>query len=148
LIDEELTDTNDAEIVAQLCGGGWGNATRLVDEKIKAWRETVAAFWNEAFTMSSGDMIGVIDKDFRSRGFDEVMQAFDVWGLLLRRDSGRLEPFQGQPARRGIPLPDMETASACWRILQNGRAALHVNVVQRSAVKGTFLTLRRRLGSL
>lgn len=147
LVEEDMTDADDAAIVAQLCGGGWGNAKRLADEKLKAWRETVAAFWNEAFVLSPGEMIGAIEKNFRSRGFAEVMQAFDVWGLLLRRDCERQDSVaKGTP--RGIPLPDMETAWACWRILQNGRATLHVNVTQRSAVKGTFLTLRRRLDCL
>jgi DNA polymerase-3 subunit delta' len=149
LVAEGLTDSDDAEIVARLCGGGWGNAKRLVDEKLKTWRQTVSAFWDNAFALNPGDMIGEIEKTFRSRGFDDVMQAFDIWGLLLRRDSARVDPSQSPSGpRAGIPLPDMETAWACWRILQNGRSTLHVNVIQRSAVKGTFLTLRRRLGRL
>ncbi len=144
---EELTDPADAEMVAQLCGGGWGNAKQLVEEKPKAWRETVAAFWNEAFTLSPGALIAAIEKHFRSKGFDEMTQAFDVWGLLLRQAWGHLDSAPSHAAE-GIPLPDMDTAWACWRILQNGRSALFVNVIQRSAVKGTFLTLRRRLGTL
>ncbi len=145
LIDEELTDPSDAAMVARLCGGGWGNAKRLVEEKPKEWRGIVTEFWNQAFTLSPGELITTIEKHFRSRGFDEMMQAYDAWGLTLERATAELATTQTPPST-GIPILDLETAWACWRILQNGRSALFVNVIQRNAVKGTFLTLRKRLG--
>jgi DNA polymerase-3 subunit delta' len=146
LIEEELTSPEDAEIIAQLCRGGWGNAVRLADEKLAEWRQTTARFWARAFAVSPAEMIDLIEKDFRNRPFEDAVQAFDVWALLLRQDCNLA--FSGQrdsAARPAAPIRDIETAWACWRILQNGRATLWVNVVSRSAVKGTFLTLRRRL---
>ena len=148
LIEMELTDPEDAALIAQLCGGGWGQAVRLADEKLKAWRQTVSSLWNEAFMGSPGSLIAEIDRSFsKNRAFDEVVQAFDVWGLLLRRDCADSVTDHKRPnAASGMPVLDMDTAWACWRILQNGRATLYVNVMPRSAVKGTFLALRRRLG--
>jgi DNA polymerase-3 subunit delta' len=149
LVSEDLTDPDDAQLVAQLCGGGWGDAKRLADPKLKEWRAVASAFWESAFSQSAGEMIDTIEKNFRGRGYDEILQAFDVWGLLLHRDTAqRASTEQGAASNHGIPLPDIETAWSCRRILQNGRGALQVNVIPRSAVKGTFLTLRRRLGRI
>jgi DNA polymerase-3 subunit delta' len=146
LVEEERSFTEDAGIIAQLCGGGWGNAVRLADEKLADWRQTAARFWARAFAVSPAEMIDLIEKDFRNRPFEDAVQAFDVWALLLRQDCNLAFSSDRDPTTRpSAPIRDIETAWACWRILQNGRATLWVNVVPRSAVKGTFLMLRRRL---
>lgn len=147
LVDEDFTDPADAEIVAELCGGGWGNAVRLADAKLSAWRRTVASFWNTAFALKPVEMVDRIEADFRGKSFEDALQAFDIWGLLLRRGSTPAAQTDARIATpAGLPIDNPETAWACWRILQNGRATLWVNVIPRSAVKGTFLMLRRRLG--
>jgi DNA polymerase-3 subunit delta' len=146
LADEQLTNRDDAEIIAQLCGGGWGNAVRLADEKLAEWRKTAAKLWAHAFTVSPAEMIDMIEKDFRNKPFEDAVQAFDVWALLLRQDCDlAFHREHASEARPSAPIRDLETAWGCWRILQNGRATLWVNVIPRSAVKGTFLMLRRRL---
>jgi len=137
-------DPQEAQLVARLCGGGWGEAMRLVGEEERASWQEASRFWDTAFTDSPAGMIGEIDKKFRSLDFSRVLLAFDVWGLRLWQDTGAalgLIPATGS----GAPIKDIETAWSCWRILQNGRSTLHVNVKARNAVWGTFISLRRRL---
>lgn len=148
LADGRGLDSEAAATVAHLCGGGWGNALRLATEEAKAWREVVGELWRGAFTAKTPALLSQIATTFPSGrsgvGFDAALQAFDVWGLCLLQDCGRIGARESQRTD-GAPLPDLETGWACWRILQNGRGTLYVNVADRHAISGTFLALRRRL---
>jgi len=150
LAAERGLDAERAQMVAALCGGGWGNALRLAQEESEAWRQVAATLWQGAFRVGVNDLLAQIDATFSPRrrvGFDLLLQAFDVWGFLLRRDCERAVRSAVATAAPtdGAPIPDAETGWACWRILQNGRSTLYVNVADRHAVTGTFLALRRRL---
>lgn len=141
-------DAEQARAIGSLCGGGWGNATRLASEENQAWREVMTEFWNGAFRVRPHELLSQIEPTFgsgkRKVGFDALMQAFDVWGYCLWRDCLGLSGAAKSGAM-GAPIPNLETAWACWRILQNGRSTLYVNVGERHAIAGTFLALRRRL---
>lgn len=138
----------EAEMIGQLCGGGWGLAKRLASEEHQAWRTLMIAFWDGAFRVRPFQMLSQIAPLFRpdkkGAGFDALLQAFDVWGYCLWRDSRRATGLQSA-ASEGAPVRDLESAWACWKILQNGRSTLYVNVGERHAVAGTFLAMRRRL---
>lgn len=144
---EKGVDSEGADEVAELCGGGWGTALRLAEDAAQEWRRTAMAFWEKAFHVPPGLLMDEIERTFRRKGLDHLLQAFDVWALLLRRDCARAA---GPPPillpQDGAPIRDLETGWACWRILQNGRSTLWVNVLDRTAVSGTFLTLRSYLG--
>lgn len=148
LMRELGTDAEQAKVIAQLSGGGWGNAVRLAAEEHQAWRTLMIEFWNGAFRSRPHEMLAQIDPTFRpgkkAAGFDALIQAFDIWAYCLWRDC---QSLCGETAKseRGAPIPDLETGWACWRILQNGRSTLYVNVTDRLAIAGTFLALRRRL---
>ncbi|MEW5702625.1 MAG: hypothetical protein AB1792_10390 [Candidatus Zixiibacteriota bacterium] len=153
LMNEQGINAERAEPIARLSGGGWGNALRLATEEAELWRRTVGTLWDGSFQVRASDLLQQIDATFSSAGrrrigFDQMLMAFDVWSILLRRDCERALHTNGSSDRSavGAPIPDAETAWACWRILQNGRSTLYVNVAARHAVIGTFLALRRRLG--
>lgn len=141
-------DGEQAQLIASISGGGWGNATRLAGEEHQQWRELMIEFWNGAFRARPHEMLAQIEPTFRKNkggaGFDALMQAFDVWGYCLWRDCLRLSGA-AQSKSAGAPIPDLETGWACWRILQNGRSTLFVNVGDRHAIAGTFLAMRKRL---
>ncbi len=148
LISELGVDPERAREVADLSGGGWGTASRLAAEEHREWHALMMEFWNGAFRARPHEMLAQIEPTFRKGrtpvGFDALLQAFDVWGYCLRRDCFRLSG--AVPANSGgAPIPDLETGWACWRILQNGRASLYVNVGDRQAIAATFLAMRRRL---
>ena len=148
LASELGIDGEQAQLIASISGGGWGNATRLAAEEHQQWRALMMEFWNGAFRVRPHEMLAQIEPTFRKNkagaGFDALMQAFDVWGYCLWRDCLRLSGVNASSAA-GAPIPDLETGWACWRILQNGRSTLYVNVGERHAIAGTFLALRRRL---
>jgi len=148
LVDEMGIDVEQARVIGSLCGGGWGNAKRLAGEEHQSWRNLMTGFWDGAFRVRPHEMLAQIEPIFRpnrkSVGFDALLQAFDVWGYCLWRDCLRLSGTSG-PSTVGAPIPDLETGWACWRILQNGRSTLYVNVGERHAIAGTFLAMRRRL---
>jgi DNA polymerase III delta' subunit len=143
---EHGVEPADAEIISRLSGGGWGNALRLADEDNQNWRRLMIEFWDGAFRVRPHQLLAQIDPTFRQgkkgAGFDLMMQAYDVWAWCLWRDC-RAVAAGGQPS--GAPVADLESAWACWRILQTGRASLYVNVIDRLAVAGTFLAMRKRL---
>lgn len=142
------TDPEQARIIASICGGGWGNAVRLATEDQQSWREMMIEFWMGAFRVRPYEMLAQIQPMCRPGnkpvGFDALLQAFDVWSYCLWRDCQRISSVSG-PGHAGAPIPDLETGWACWRILQNARATLYVNVTDRHAIAGTFLALRQRL---
>lgn len=146
LTAEHGVEPADAEIISRLSGGGWGNALRLADEDNQNWRRLMIEFWDGAFRVRPHQLLAQIDPTFRQSkkgaGFDLMMQAYDVWAWCLWRDC-RAVAAGGQPS--GAPVADLESAWACWRILQTGRASLYVNVIDRLAVAGTFLAMRKRL---
>ena len=149
LIAERGVDPEQARVVGALSGGGWGNAARLASAEFQTWRETMIEFWNGAFRVKPYEMLAQIQPTFRpgnkqSVGFDLLLQAFDVWGYCLWRDCRALSTADG-PHSVGAPIPDLETGWACWRILQNARSTLYVNVGERHAIAGAFLALRQRL---
>lgn len=148
LVSETGVDSQEAKLIASICGGGWGNAIRLSSEEHQAWRAMMVEFWNGAFRARPHEMLLQIEPTFRKNkggaGFDALLQAFDVWGFCLWRDCLRLTGANAA-ATEGAPIPDLETGWACWRILQNGRATLYVNVGDRHAIAGTFLAMRKRL---
>lgn len=148
LTSELGIDEEQAQLIASISGGGWGNATRLAAEEHQQWRAVMMEFWNGAFRVRPHEMLAQIEPTFRKNkggaGFDALMQAFDVWGYCLWRDCLRLSGVNASSAT-GAPIPDLETGWTCWRILQNGRSTLYVNVGERHAIAGTFLALRNRL---
>ncbi|MBI3872207.1 MAG: hypothetical protein HY304_03910 [candidate division Zixibacteria bacterium] len=152
LIAERGLDTDRAHLVAELSGGGWGNALRQAGDDAETWRHLMLEFWKGAFAVGTGELLTQIDGTFRPRGrgvgFDLLLQAFDVWGLCLRRDCERSVAGDVRADRQRLPgasVPDLETGWTCWRILQNGRSTLYVNVAERHAIAGTFLALREQL---
>jgi hypothetical protein len=143
---EKSINQVQADLIASLCGGGWGNALRLATEEAEAWRQFAITFWQKAFQIQTSALLDEIDKAFRRRTLDQVLEAFDVWAYCLRGDCARVTGKSGLVTpEEGAPIRDLETGWACWRILSNGRSILWVNVAARSAVAGTFLTLRERL---
>jgi hypothetical protein len=145
LISELNVEPEKAKVIGAICGGGWGNAVRLASEELQAWRYLMIEFWNGAFRAKPFDMLSQIGPAFgqgpKRAGFDLMLQAFDVWTYCLWRDCHALA-VGGKPA---APVPDLETGWACWRILQNARSTLYVNVGEKHAVAGAFLAMRRRL---
>ena len=150
LQSERNIDPAQADLIANLCGGGWGNALRLATEEAEAWRQFAVTFWQKAFQIQTSALLEEIEKAFRKRSLDQVLEAFDVWAYCLRGDCARVADLSSRraPSEDGAPIRDLETGWACWRILRNGRSILWVNVLPRSAVAGTFLTLRSRLKCL
>ncbi len=148
LVSELGHDGEQARVIGSLCGGGWGNATRLATEENQAWREVMTEFWNGAFRVRPHELLSQIEPTFRpgkkAVGFDALMQAFDVWGYCLLRDCLGVSGAT-MVGVAGAPIPNLETGWACWRILQNGRSTLYVNVGERHAIAATFLALRKRL---
>lgn len=148
LVRELGMDDEKARAVGSLSGGGWGNATRLASEENQAWSDAMMEFWNGAFRVRPHELLSQIEPTFRlgkkAAGFDALMQAFDVWGYCLWRDCLAVSGA-AKFGSTGAPIPNLETAWACWRILQNGRSTLYVNVGERHAIAGTFIALRRRL---
>lgn len=142
-------DAEEARAIGSLCGGGWGNATRLATEENRAWRDLMMEFWNGAFRVRPHELLSQIEPTFgsgkRKVGFDALMQAFDVWGYCLWRDCLGVSGAVASGSA-GAPIGSLEMGWACWRMLQNGRSTLYVNVGERHAIAGTFLALRRRLG--
>jgi DNA polymerase III delta prime subunit len=147
LRSEMKLDQSQADLIAGLCGGGWGNALRLASEEAQAWRQFAVTFWQKAFQIQTSTLLDEIGKAFQKRSLDQVLEAFDVWAFCLRGDCARAADDSAGPAtlREGAPIRDLETGWACWRILGNGRSVLRVNVLPKSAVAGTFLALRGRL---
>ena len=139
-------DQPQADLIASLCGGGWGNAVRLATEEAEAWRQFAVTFWQRAFQIQTSTLLEEIEKAFRRRALDQVHEAFDVWSYCLRGDCAKAgrTARPGSPAD-GAPIRDLETGWTCWRILNNGHSALWLNVSPRSAVAGTFLALREHL---
>lgn len=148
LAAERELEAGRARMIADLCGGGWGNAVRLSGEDCGSWREEMTALWDAAFHLRPGQLFDRIDRAFRPQkrrvGLDQTLQAFDLWSLLLRRDAAHAAG--GSAPDRGAPVRTMDTAWRCWRIMQNARSSLFVNVSDRAAVTAMFLALRRRLG--
>lgn len=148
LISKSGIDPEKAALIAAVCGGGWGNAVRLASEDMQAWYDLMIEFWNGAFRARPYEMLAQIGPAFRAGnkpvGFDLLLQAFDVWAYCLWRDCQALaSPNQRQ--QTGAPIPDLETGWACWRILQNARGSLYVNVGERHAIAAAFLAMRRKL---
>jgi DNA polymerase-3 subunit delta' len=152
LVSERGVAPETADIIAELSGGGWGNAVRLADEQSETRREANTALWRKMFDGTTGELTSQIEAVFRpgrkAIGLGPALEAFDLWSLLLRRECRRAA---GTPQSEGdtgsdTPLSNPEVAWACWQILQHGRATLFVNVAERTAITGTFLALRRRLG--
>ncbi len=156
LVAERGLDKGEARMIADLSGGGWGNAVRLSGEDCGPWRDEMTALWDTAFHMRPGQLFDKIDKAFRPQkrrvGLDQTLQAFDLWSLLLCRDSALVAGVApagsapGRGASRGAPVKTVDTAWSCWRIMQNARSTLFVNIPDRTAVTALFLALRRRLG--
>jgi hypothetical protein len=148
LIAEHGVDDDQARIIAAISGGGWGNAVRLAATEFQNWRETMIEFWNGAFRVKPYEMLAQIQPTFRPNNklaeFDLLLHAFDVWGYCLWHDCQALS-VSGRPQTTGAPVPDLETGWACWRILQNARGALYVNVGERHTIAAAFLAMRRRL---
>jgi DNA polymerase-3 subunit delta' len=144
LLEERDIAPKTAAASAALCGGGWGMAVRLASEEADKWRRDVATLWREAFHVDTGALIGRIDQLFRphrkSVGLNRTLEAFDAWSYLLRCET---EGVAGKP---GLFSGDRETAWACYRILQNARATLFLNISERSTVTGAFVAMRRRAG--
>ncbi|GAB4314319.1 MAG: hypothetical protein Kow0074_01240 [Candidatus Zixiibacteriota bacterium] len=147
LVNEGIADPNQAQMAAHLSDGGWGNALRLCEEDAVAWRGDVEELWRLAFQPKMTDFLERSQAMFRGgQKFNETVQAFDIWSLLLWRDT---RAAFGTPTGESHPVlspPSLDVAWSCWKILQQGRATLWVNVMPRNAVRGTFLAIRRRLG--
>ncbi len=146
LVDEGIAAPDQAQMAAHLSDGGWGNALRLCDEESIAWRSDVETLWQKAFQPQMSDFLDQMETMFRGgQKFNETVQAFDIWSLLLWRDT-RAAFATSESSSSSVSPPTLDVAWSCWKILQQGRATLWVNVVPRSAVRGTFLALRTRMG--
>ena len=149
LQSERNIDPAQADLIANLCGGGWGDALRLATEEAEAWRQFAVTFWQKAFQIQTSALLEEIEKAFRRRALDQVLEAFDVWAYCLKGDCAKAAGTSlPDTPLEGAPIRDLETGWACWRILHNGRSILWVNVTPRSAVAGTFLALRERLNRI
>lgn len=147
LIQEGRATPDQAQMAAHLSDGGWGNALRLCGDEAVAWRGDVETLWQMAFQPDMNEFLERSDAMFRGgQKFNETVQAFDIWSLLLWRDTRAAFASVAGNARPALTPPSLDVAWSCWKILQQGRATLWVNVLPRSAVRGTFLALRRRLG--
>ena len=139
-------------VVLMMAFGGQVVAQVQREYITNTWREEVAGLYQMIFQASTAELIERIDSVFRPKrrgiGLAPTLEAFDLWNLLLRRECALIATaLQPETDAMGhSPIPDLETAWSCWRILQNGRATLAINVSERNAVMGTFLALRRRLG--
>lgn len=142
LIADGLAEPDDAAQIAQLADGGWGMAKLLATEESREWRSTAAGVWDAFFAPQTSAALEQVESIFKGKSFDETVLAFDVWSLLLWRECKALDQVTPRRSR----MPDLVTAWSCWKILQQGRATLWVNVIPRNAVRGTVIALRRRLG--
>lgn len=147
LITARGLDPEEAETVAEICGGGWGQALRLCDPSLAQWRADMVSLWKAAFRSKTHELTATIESFFPAGSvklrLDQALLAFDVWGALLKRECAGGSVKTGSRGQ----LADAQAAWECWQILQRGRAALYVNVAARMTVVATFLALRRRLGA-
>ncbi|HUU44335.1 MAG TPA: DNA polymerase III subunit delta', partial [Acidobacteriota bacterium] len=120
LAAEHVVPPEKAQTIAELCGGGWGNAVRLAQEDKDTWRAENTELWHMAFRARTAELMERIETLFRPKrrnvGLGPTLEAFDLWSLLLRRECALISSAGGQETDRAsrAPIPDLETAWVCW----------------------------------